>query len=386
MIELDDAKFETSEPVLKAPSYERVAARGDETAVGGSGSINALHASVSGTPDVTFPETQSQSCIKPLVLQPDFDASGKEQYHVEELLRYHDRHFIENVYQAILGRNPFDAERVRELDELRSGRASKVEIIERLLSSQERESGVQRVRVEGLPSPVVRRLSRVPVLGYVLRIGRALLRLPVLMQHQQQFEIYTLAQHQLIADHINQAFARAAQASAVESATPLSIALQSQIKDLIETVTMFSDALLDLSNSHTDLQAQNNDLIETVKMFSDALLDLSNDHADLQAQTQTQVKQTEAALTDLTQAMIGQQEITETLRREQQTVADAQQEFLIQEQHVIIETQKIVLEELREELRELAHRQQHAREEFSAQVHRLQSLLEASRQNFSGQS
>lgn len=311
----------------------------------------------------------ASSYLKPLVLQHDIETRGKDQYHVEELLRYHDGHFIDNAYVALLGRAPFAAERTRELDELRGGRASKVEIVERLLSSPEATG--RGVRVEGLPSPVLRRLSRVPFVGYVVRLARALVRLPVLMQHQQQFEIYALAQQQLITDHVNQVFALAAQGNAAtaagggggeEAARPI----------------------LSLS--------QHSDLVETVSMFSDALLDLSNSHAELQAQTQTQAEQVQAALTDLTGAIGAQQQITETLRHEQQTLADAQQEFLIQEQRVIVETQKVVLEELREELRALAQRQEDARAELDAEVRRLQTLLDAAtaaaaatRQNFPGQ-
>lgn len=336
MIEVDDTKPGADDPAAKADG--------------------------AAATSVEPPSPASQ--IKPLVLQREVEAGGKAQYHVSELLQYHDRHFIENAYLTLLGRAPFEAERARELDELRGGRASKIEIIERLLSSPEASRTGRAVRVEGLPSPLMRRLSRVPVVGYLVRLASALVRLPLLMQHQQQFEIYALAQQQLITDHFNQVFALSAQENAGggESQTP-----------------GFS-------------LAQHNDLVETVLMFSDTLLDLSNNHAELQAQTQTQAEQVQAALSELTGAITVQQQITEMLRREQQTVADAQQEFLIHEQRVIVETQKVALEELREELRALSQRQQDARAELDAEVRRLQALLEAAttaaaatRQNFSGQ-
>jgi hypothetical protein len=336
------------------------------------GSVAASVEGGGATSGDASPPADALSPIEPLVLQGDFEAGGRDAYHVEDLLRYHDGHFIENAYIALLGRAPFDAERARELDDLRGGRASKVEIIERLLSSPEAAGG-RRVRVEGLPSPLMRRLSRVPVVGYVLRLASALVRLPLLIQHQQQFEIYALAQQQLITDHVNQVAALSAQANVAaggDEASPPSPDL-SQYNELVETVAMFSDALLDLSNGHADL---------------------SNGHAELQAQVETQAAQVQAALTDLTQALTAQQGITETLRREQQETADAQQEFLIQEQRVIVETQKVVLEELREELRALAQRQEDARAELEREVRRLQTLLDAAtsaaaatRRNFSGQ-
>lgn len=319
---------------------------------------------VAASGDASRAAAEAASQVNPLVLQPDVPARGKDAYHVNELLGYHDGHFIDNAFIALLGRTPFEAERARELDELRGGRASKMEIIERLLASP--EAAGRGVRVEGLQSPLMRRLSRVPVLGYVLRVASALVRLPVLMQHQQQFEVYALAQQQLIADHVNEVATLAAQGNVV------------------------AEEGGDASPSMPGL-SQHDDLVETVAMFSDALLDLSNGHAELQAQVQTQAGQVQAALTDLTQAMTAQQRLSETIRREQQTLADAQQEFLIQEQRVIVETQKVVLEELRQELRALSQKQEDARAELHAQVRRLQTLLDAAtaaattRRNFSGQ-
>lgn len=302
-------------------------------------------------------QAAASSYIRPLVLHRGSPASDKDHYHVEELLQYHDRQFVENTYRAILRRSPSDAEGARELEELRGGRASKIEIIERVWSSAEAQAGgtAGRVHLEGLPSPLMRRLTALPVLGYLLRILSALVRLPVLMQHQQQFEAYALAQQQLIADHVNQFFAPTVlEGTASEGDAPRA-----------------SMAAAGVHISHSA------DVIETVGMFSDALLDLSNGHAELQAHVQTQTAQTEAALADLTQAITAQQQITETLRREQQNAFDAQQEFLIQEQRVIVETQKAVLEELREELRALSERQLHAHEELDAEVRRLRSLLDA---------
>lgn len=343
MIEVDETN-----PVANDP-----AAREDE---GGA-------AASAGAREVSTDAPRAASHFKPLVLQQDTGLSVKDHYHVEELLQYHDERFIENAYLALAGRAAFETERARELDALRNGRASKVEIIERLLTLP--EAARRGVRVEGLPSPLMRRMDRVPVLGYVLRLASALVRLPVLMQHQQQFEIYALAQQQLITDHVNQVFTLHAQGTALP-------------------VGSGGDSV------HVSGLAQYTEIVETVEMFSDALLDLSNGHAELQTQVQTQAEQVQAALTDLTGALTAQQQITETLRREQQTTVDAQQEYLIQEQRVIVETQKVVLEELREELRTLAERQESLRAELEREVRRLQTLLDAatttsSRENFSGQ-
>ncbi|MCA1556622.1 MAG: hypothetical protein LC747_08035, partial [Acidobacteria bacterium] len=313
MIKVDKTTSHASELATAAEPRddERVVQRVDENEATTMNANNptqapAAHAPSDATADSSGMHSEfspAEPYLEPLVLQTELQVGRKEHYHVAELLQYHDQHFVENVYSAILGRKPFDAERARELAELRGGRASKIEIIERLLTAQAEEaegaSPARRVRIEGLPSPVVRRLSRVPLLGYVLRLGRALLRLPVLMQHQQEFEIYALAQQQLIADYVNRSLQQL-----IAAQTNQAVAV-SALEHAIESAT--SQTVIDLS--------QTRDVFEAVAMFSDALLDLSNSHANLQVQTQTQVQQIETALTDLTQALTRQQQITEGIKR-----------------------------------------------------------------------
>lgn len=369
MIDTDDMKHDAGEPASKASDDARAAARsGDafESADATDAQRAAAEASCASvidpaSADDAARDTQPAPHIGLLVLQQDAPLADKSQYHVAELTAYHDRRFVENVYKAILGRAPLLAERARELDELRGGRTGKVEIIERLSSSPEARASGRDVKIEGLPSPLMRRLGRVRFVGYALRLVRALVRLPVSMQHQQQFEIYALAQQQLIADYINWTLARMARGGGAAAAGDMSAPY----------ITLSEDG----------------EVAETLAMFSDALLELSNSHAEFEARTRTQMEQAQAALADLTNAITVQQQLAETLRREQQLAADAQQEFLIQEQRVIVETQKVVLEELREELRELSVRQQSAREEFDAEMRRLRSLQEeaAAHENFSGQ-
>jgi hypothetical protein len=146
-------------------------------------------------------------------------------YQLDELLRYHDRAFVEQLYVALLRRTPTDAERAHTLADLRGGRHTKIEIIEELLAGA---AGPAQARVMGLPSPLMRRVGRWPLIGYVLRLLRGLMRLPVLMQHQQQFEAYALGQQQRIAEHINGVLAPAL-VDALDGVLMLSDSLQAHI-------------------------------------------------------------------------------------------------------------------------------------------------------------
>src|SRR2546423_771553 len=272
-----------------------------------------------------------------LELQPAVAHDDRDYYQLDELLNYHDRAFVARVYTALLKRAPTEAEQARALADLRSGRRSKVEIIEDLLLAA-RASGQPAVRVAGLSSPLARRVGRWPLVGYVLRLLRGLARVPTLMQHQQQFEAYALGQQPRIADHINGVL------------TPA-------LADAVESLLMLSDSLIALqTQTQTDLEALNTALRQ---------------HLD-EALTMWQQQ--------LNEALTAQQQQLDEARRTQAATAEAQQEFLIQEQRVIVETQQVALTELQEQLRELIAAQDERRAELVAELRRLRSLIEPARE------
>ncbi|HYP00488.1 MAG TPA: hypothetical protein VER76_09900, partial [Pyrinomonadaceae bacterium] len=129
MIEVDDTKSGANDVAAErhARGAESEAATRDGAT---SGASDAQEDGAAATPRA-----------RPLVLHRSVRVGSKDQYHVDELLQYHDRQFIEQVYRAILRRSPSPPEAARELDELRGGRASKVEIIERVWSSAEAQAG-----------------------------------------------------------------------------------------------------------------------------------------------------------------------------------------------------------------------------------------------------
>ena len=137
-----------------------------------------------------------------LRLQPDFEPRSDHRYHVNDLLRFHDRVFIQAAYRAVLKRSPDETEMLRDLTALRSGNVNKIDVLANLRLSQEgRAKGVQ---LDGLVLPaLIRRLGQLPLLGYPIRLGIALLRLPNSIREQREFGSYVLAQHEQIADFIN---------------------------------------------------------------------------------------------------------------------------------------------------------------------------------------
>ena len=290
--------------------------------------------------------------IPPLRLQSDEDQIDAPRYLLDELLRYHDRTFVIHVYTALAKRQPTNAELGSTLDDLRSGRRGKVEIIEGLLTA--RANGEQRVQVEGLPSPALRRLSRWPVIGYILRLVHGLARLPVLMQDHQRFETYAIGQQQLISDYLNDVVLPA-------------------IGDLVSTP----------DNPHAGTVA---DAIEGVMMLSDSLVDISARQVELQGQLQELQKQREqselqlhADLVRLTEALTAQAEQLGELRNQYDFALAAHREFLVQEERLIVETQKVALGEMQEQLREQMLEQEGKQAEFAAELLRLRAQIESLR-------
>ncbi|HEX8181332.1 MAG TPA: hypothetical protein VF525_17450 [Pyrinomonadaceae bacterium] len=297
--------------------------------------------------------------IPPLKLQPEPERSDATYYHLAELLRYHDRAFVLQAYMALCKRPPPEAELARTLDDLRSGRLSKIDIIAELSAAQ---PDGRRVQVAGLPSPALRRLSGWPVVGYVLRWLRGLARLPVLVQHQQQFEAYALAQQQQIADYLNEVLLPVV--ARHEANAPAIAQLSATVADAVESVLMLSDSLIELSSQQAELQTQATDLQTQVQ------------HLVTQQQMQQQTDaQLHADLLALTGALTEQQQRHDELRRAHDATAGAQQEFLVQEQRVIVETQKVALGELQAQLRELAAEQEARRAELATEVRRLRALV-----------
>jgi len=151
-----------------------------------------------------------------LALQPDFQPSTNG-YHVEDLLRYHGETFVRNAYRAILKRDPDRAGMADQLASLAGGRFNKIDVLASLRSSAEGERAG--VKISGLTWPVtIRRLQRIPVIGYLFELAVAMLRLPVLLRHQRQHEFYALSRQEQIVSYVDSVKREvSARASAIEN-------------------------------------------------------------------------------------------------------------------------------------------------------------------------
>lgn len=144
------------------------------------------------------------SSLPPLKLQPELEK--RDRYHVNDLLGFHDEVFVRNAYKVILKREPDDSGMAHFLKNLRNGRYSKLDILSMLRFSPEGEN--VNVQIEGLSKrSILRKMYRVPVAGYFLRLAVAAARLPVLITHFRQLESHSMAQLERVAAHLNDAVA-----------------------------------------------------------------------------------------------------------------------------------------------------------------------------------
>ena len=157
------------------------------------------------------PRSSEPSLAEPLMLrlQPDFHPKTPgDAYELHDLLRFHDRVFIENAYRAILGRYPSEAEYSSSLTNLRSGRINKIDVLAILRFSP--EGNAKGIRINGLGNRAfIRRIGRIPIIGYLVRLAIALVRLPNQVRDQREFDSYLLVQNQEIASFLNNVNAHA---------------------------------------------------------------------------------------------------------------------------------------------------------------------------------
>ena len=290
-------------------------------------------------PDTKFPR---------LILQPPFRPSPDSRYHVNDLLKFHDEVFVRNAYLAVLKREPDEAGLSQQLALLRGGRFDKIDILAGLRYSPEGRK--KNVRVDGLARPAfVRRLGRIPVLGYLFRLCVALGQLPLLLAAQRQFEAYSLAQHQQAAEFVNQVLADL-YANAERAA-----AHQQQLDSLVQTTR---EELGRLASSHEQLRQDSSGAYSQLRQEVKELREETYNR--LAAGAEQMRRQAEAS------ALSVEERLRQLLQKLQQTRA----ELVLQERRV-----SLLLEEgrrrmpapfSREQLQTLANEQRHILDTFYA--------------------
>lgn len=218
------------------------------------------------------------SSLPPLKLQPELEK--RDRYHVNDLLGFHDEVFVRNAYKVILKREPDDSGMAHFLKNLRNGRYSKLDVLSALRFSAEGEN--VNAQIEGLSrGSVLRKMYRVPVAGYLLRLAAAIGRLPVLITNFRRLESHSMAQLERVAGHINDAVAHLSHEMREQSKANRTHfeSLQKQLNDLKGTVQFQIDSLI----------REHEKLLHNQSATQDELslrIDLTNQHARKQEEQQ----------------------------------------------------------------------------------------------------
>ncbi|HEU4768088.1 MAG TPA: methyltransferase domain-containing protein [Pyrinomonadaceae bacterium] len=301
-------------------------------------------------------ESTAHSTAPELKLQPDFQPRSNNRYHISDLLRYHDRAFVENAFRAILKRPPDATEFARDLKRLRSGRVNKIDLLSTLRYSNEGEA--KGVEIDGLTVPaLVRQLGHLPIIGYFIRLVIALVRLPDQVRDQREFAGYVLAQNQQMADFINVVSARVAECSTAVSRVEEQ--LSEQIRSQHEASERAAAERLNELNDH---------FVAEIEKQS-ALLDQLEPRIETRIQTEKDLlDQQIKLLTELSSTLRIEIEREAVKRRQElDQLRSQQQQSATKHEHAIT----AATSELREEI-ERVHRQlQQARAELSLQSRNL---------------
>jgi len=231
--------------------------------------------------------TQANPPLPDFTLQPPLEK--RKQYQANDLLGFHDEAFIRNAYKVILKREPDDSGFVRYLENLRSGRYSKIDILRSLRFSSEGQKA--NVSIEGLGKlTYLRKLYRVPVAGYLLQLMVAIFRLPVLITNHRRLESHTMAQFERVTSHMNEAAHHFSDANRnqAEINRKQFQAFQEQFDELKNSLRLQIDSFINeqakIVQNQNSLQADLYARIDQANLNARELHDLQERHAsELQA-------------------------------------------------------------------------------------------------------
>ncbi|WP_049868415.1 methyltransferase domain-containing protein [Paenibacillus sp. D9] len=154
----------------------------------------------------------------------------KDSYELYELMCFHDEQFVRAAYYALLRRSPDESGLKSFLEPLRRGIITRMEILARLQNSDEaRRYGV---RIQGIKNSLWKgRLSRLPLIGYGIRLISALVNLPRYMHRIQESEAFTDARFSSRDYHVDHLAEKLEEFLAFTSSSQHQI--QSQLEDSI---------------------------------------------------------------------------------------------------------------------------------------------------------
>ncbi|HVQ39555.1 MAG TPA: DUF4214 domain-containing protein, partial [Pyrinomonadaceae bacterium] len=133
-----------------------------------------------------------------------FESNEDNEYQLIDLLKFQDADFLVVAYRAVLKREPDSFGYNHYLEQLREGHLDRLDLLASLRFSPEGE--LKKVHIKGLALPTfMRRIGHLPIIGYPVRLGLGILRLPSLIHRVRRQEAYSGAQSRKLAEQANAA-------------------------------------------------------------------------------------------------------------------------------------------------------------------------------------
>jgi SAM-dependent methyltransferase len=318
----------------------------------------------------TQPPSDSQPAPSALNLQPPFHLQPNDQYHIDDFLKYHGEEFLRNAYRALLKREPDQSGWTQYLESLESGRLNKIDILASLRYSPEGDRA--QVKVAGLAWPAaIRRLERLPIIGYLLETAIAVIRLPRLLRHLRQSESYLLGQVQRSVNYGDQVHKH------LEAALAQLSAQTRAGTERTESQQQAIDSLLRQQQDMTERQNQMKDAIETRFANARAHVDEATAGLTRKVEEQTQLRQQLVQAVEEQSRQLSDEQRQLAQQMKQQTNQLAQQ--MEAKNRQLSDEQQQLAQQIEAQTEGLRRRQQETQTELVMQERRLTSLLEAAR-------
>jgi O-antigen chain-terminating methyltransferase len=128
----------------------------------------------------------------------------KNSYKAKDFFGFQDKFFLRNVYYAVLGREPDPQGMQYYLEQLRSGKFNKIDILGRLRYSPEGRNKQTKITGLLLPFALNTIYKKIPVFGYVLNWIFLLFQLPTVLNKIQAIEGETYQHLTEMRENLNQ--------------------------------------------------------------------------------------------------------------------------------------------------------------------------------------
>lgn len=221
-------------------------------------------------------------------------AALRDSYSIDELCQSNFTTFLDRAYQSLLRRKPDSAGYDAQLQLLAAG-GSKIEVLGNLRWSAEgRDIGVRVPTL--LPRYLFSKVTRIPVIGYLIEWLVSLCALPRMIRHQRATDVYNSARRHEMRDQIQ---SLGKQIESIHLELGRLDKLEAGQSELSRGLDQLIDRVRSLEENAGHVNAQSIELQHTVLSMNHWLASLRNNLSALEAAEHEQQRHSDALRADV---------------------------------------------------------------------------------------